>query len=96
MTLEYLLMSHAISHRLGRTLSLFAGLVHMVWIILVWIGVAQPWMDFVYGMHAIQLDGAVMTVQSMPILGALFLLAIALVIGYVVGWVIGALWERVK
>lgn len=89
-------MSHAFPHRLGRTLSLFAGLVHLVWIVLIWIGAAGPWMDFVYGMHAMKLDGATMTVQSMPILGAIFLLALVLVMGYVVGWVVGAIWERVK
>ena len=77
-------MSHTFPHRLGRTLSLFAGLAHLVWIILIWIGAAQPWLDFVYGMHAMKIYGATMRVQSMPILGAIFLLALALVMGYVV------------
>lgn len=89
-------MSHAFPHRLGRTLSLFAGLSHLVWVILIWIGAAGPWLDFVYGMHAIKLDGATFMVQSMPILGAVFLLALALVMGYIVGWVVGAIWERMK
>ncbi|OGL82935.1 hypothetical protein A3B32_00980 [Candidatus Uhrbacteria bacterium RIFCSPLOWO2_01_FULL_53_9] len=89
-------MSHALPHRLGRTLSLFAGLMHLIWIILIWIGAAQPWLNFVYGMHAMKIDGATMVVQSMPILGAIFLSALALVMGYVVGWVIGMIWERVK
>lgn len=89
-------MPHTFPHRLGKTLALFAGLAHLVWIIFIWIGAAGPWLDFVYGMHAIKLDGATMTVQSMPILGAIFLLALALVIGYIIGWVVGAIWERMK
>ncbi len=86
-------MSHSFPHRLGRTLSVFAGLVHLVWIILIWVAVAQPWLNFVYGMHAIGVD---MTVQSMGIGRAVGLLVLTLVVGYVVGWVLGAIWDKMK
>ena len=86
-------MSHSFPHRLGRTLSLFAGLMHLIWIILIWIGAAGPWREFVYGLHAINMQA---TIGTMSIGRAIGLLILALIMGYIVGWVVGAIWERVK
>ncbi len=73
------------------TLGTFAALLHLVWITLVLLGVAQPWMDFVYGLHFLNNP---YTVQAFSLTGAVMLLFMAFVMGSAVGWVFSYVWNR--
>lgn len=79
-------------HQLGLTVSLFAGLVHLVWAILVAANVGEQWMSWVVRLHGME---PVMKVTAMSVGQAVGLIVLALVVGYIVGRVLGEIWERV-
>ena len=86
-------MSNAFPHRLGRTLSLFAGLVHIVWALLIWLGWATPLLGFVYDMHSLKIA---FTVGAMSASKGLGLVILTMLVGYAAGFIIGTIWEKVK
>lgn len=79
------------NQKTALTLGTFAALLHLVWITLVLLGVAQSWMDFVYGLHFLNNP---YTVQVFNLTGAVMLLVMAFIMGSVVGWVFSYLWNR--
>jgi hypothetical protein len=79
-------------NKLGLVLGGFVGLAHLVWIILVGIGVAQPLMDFVFRLHSI---APVYQVAPLTLKHAVGLIILTTVGGYIAGWVIGWIWNKV-
>lgn len=86
-------MSYATSQHLGKTIALFAGLVHLIWIVLVWTGAAQWCLEFGYRMHGVSVP---VTFEPLSIASAILLLVLAIVKGYILGWVIGFIWDKTK
>jgi len=80
-------------HKLGLTLGSFAGLVHLVWVILVALGIAQPLADWTHKMHFLESSYAVMPFSAG---GAIGLVLLALVVGYIVGRILAAIWNWVN
>lgn len=76
-------------NKVGLTLGIFAGLIHLVWVIAVAIGV-QKYVDWILLLHSIRLD---LILTSVVLLNAVFLIIIAFIGGYVVGWVFAALYN---
>ena len=70
------------SMKVGLVFGLLTSLCHMVWIILILAGVAQPLMDFVFWAHMIQ---PVYVVRSFEPLAAATLMLLTFGIGYVIG-----------
>lgn len=78
---------------LGLTLGTFVGGVHLIWVILVGAGVAQPLVDWFMSMHFLTLS---YTFAPFALWTALGLVVLTFVVGYVVGWVFGALFNAYK
>ena len=79
-------------NKLGLTLGIFAALLHLVWAVLVAIGIAQNWLNWIFPMHFID---SVFSVTSFSIVNALILIVLAFIGGYACGWVLGAIWNYV-
>lgn len=77
----------------GLILGSFFGIVHLLWAILVAVGVAQPLMDFIYRMHFLNNP---FQVAKFEILNAVGLVVITFAVGYVAGWVLTFLWENIQ
>ncbi len=84
-------MQSAFANHLGRTFSLFAGLVHLIWAVLSWLGWAKPVVAWVYGMHGLTPNFTVTTLS--PARG-IELIILTLILGSIVGFVLGAIWEK--
>ena len=70
-----------------------AGVVHVVWSILVALNWAQPLMDFVTGLHFVQTTNMVM---PFDIVTAIELIILASLVGYVLGFVFANIWNKVQ
>lgn len=76
--------------KIGLILGSFTGLMHLVWALLVAIGLAQPLMDWIFGLHMIS-----PVYQVLPFnLGSSIILIIATFLGgYIFGWIFAAVWN---
>lgn len=68
----------------------FALLMHAAWSLLIAANFAQPFMDWIYGLHSLNNPFRVM---PFDITRTITLLVVAFVFGYVVGWALGMLWN---
>ncbi|MDO8579580.1 MAG: hypothetical protein Q7R72_01780 [bacterium] len=80
------------THKLGLVLGGFAGLIHIVWVILVGLGWAGPLLAFIYRIHFIDFSFAI---TEFSFGGAVTLIVLTSFIGYVLGNIIGLLWNFV-
>jgi hypothetical protein len=71
-------------------LGAFLGTWHFLWSLLVALGWAQPFMDFIFWLHFIK---PVYVIGPFTIGIALLLIVITTTIGYVAGVVFGVLWN---
>ncbi len=78
---------------LGLVFGLFFALWHFCWAVMVWLGVAQLLLDFVFKLHMITPP---FKVADFNIGTALALVVVTGVVGYVFGVVIGVLWKWCK
>ena len=79
------------SKKTALTLGVFVSSVHVVWSILVLLGLAQPLMDFIFWLHMIANP---YQVTGFDITRAVLLIVITFGVGYVVGWVFAWLWNK--
>lgn len=80
------------NHKVGLVVGGFAGLLHLVWSVLVATRLAQPLMDFILRLHFVEMPHTVGTFQ----LGtAIILIVVATVVGYIVGVVFSSIWNWV-
>ena len=79
-------------NKVALTLGVFAGGVHLGWSILVALGLAQPLLDFIFGLHMIanpyQVTGFDITKAGM-------LVVITFLVGYGVGYIFANVWNKV-
>jgi hypothetical protein len=69
----------------------FLGLFHVVWGILVAMGLAQGLLDFIYNLHSLNNPLTVMPFDFMRTLG---LVIVTFLVGYVFGYVFATLWNK--
>ncbi|MBI2631012.1 hypothetical protein HYW73_02245 [Candidatus Nomurabacteria bacterium] len=79
-------------YKTGLALGSFAALVHVVWVLLVALGWAQPWMNFVYGMHLLNNPFVIM---PFDLTRAVSVVIIAFIMGNIVGNVFAWIWNKV-
>jgi len=79
------------SMKLGLIFGLLTSLCHMVWIILILAGVAQPLLNFVFWAHMIQ---PVYVINSAEPSAAIALVLLTFTIGYLIGIGGGLLWNK--
>ena len=78
-------------HKVGLALGLLFGFWHLVWVLLVAVGVAQSLLDWVFRLHFIQ---PVYVINPFSIGTAVVLVIFTSLVGYVLGWVVTAIWSR--
>ena len=84
-------MSRIRPHTLGLAFGSFLALWHLVWSLMVALGVAQQFMDMVFTLHMIVPP---YLVEPFSLWHAVGLIAFTAVFGYVIGWVAGNVWNR--
>lgn len=74
----------------GLTIGLLVALMHFGWLVLVGIGVAKAFYDWILELHHISLSFAILPFN---IVNAVLLLVITFVGGYIFGWIFAAIWN---
>ncbi len=69
----------------------FAALVHVVWMLIVFLGLGQFYLDWIFGLHLIANPFKVLPFNMTA---ALTLIVFAFVVGYVLGWAFATIWNR--
>src|SRR5258708_5390353 len=80
-------------NKVGLAFGSFVGFVHLIWSVLIALGWAQPWMDFVYRMHSLNNP---FTVAPFDLVRSGELVVITFVVGYVVGFIFATIWNKVR
>jgi cell division protein FtsX len=78
-------------HQTGLALGAMVALAHVVWATMVFLGVAQPYLDWMLMLHSLNNPFQVLPfdlVRSLILVGATF------VIGYIIGWAFANIWGR--
>ena len=77
----------------GLALGAFLGLWHVCWVLLVWMGWAQPLLDFIFRLHMIAPPYHVTAFNFGTACG---LIVLTTAIGFVFGCLLGALWNAFR
>lgn len=85
-------MNHVNVSKVGFVCGAFAGLIHLLWSILVGTGLAQGYLDFVFQLHFIK---PFVKVAPFSVGPAVLLIVIALIAGYIFGAVLALIWNNV-
>ncbi|MDP3661288.1 MAG: hypothetical protein Q8R17_00300 [bacterium] len=83
-------MNRVNPNKTGMALGAFAGLAHLLWSVVVAMGLAQVWIDWVLELHMIE---PFYFVGEFSLGTAATLVVVTTIVGYVVGWVLGNLWN---
>ena len=78
-------------HRAGIALGSLFGLWHLTWSLLVLVGLAKPFLDFILSLHFLQVTYAVAPFTALKALG---LIVVTSALGYCLGYVLAWLWNR--
>lgn len=80
------------AHKVGLVFgAVFAGM-HLVWSLLVLLGVAQAFYDFVLWAHMVHLS---YTIGPFDLTACITLIVLTAIVGYIVGYVSARVWNRV-
>lgn len=77
-------------NKTGIAFGAFAALWHLLWSVLVAVGVAQSWTDFVFSIHFLNNP---FIVNTFNLTTALILIVVAGILGYIFGWVFAYIWN---
>lgn len=67
------------------------ALFHAVWMLMVWIGVGQLYLDWIFGLHLLSNPFKVM---PFSLGSALALIVFTFAVGYLMGWVFAFVWNK--
>lgn len=81
------------SHKTGLAVGLFAGTMHLLWVIFVAVGFAQTLVAFILSIHF--LDNPY-TVKSFDLVTALTLIVVTTGVGYVAGKLFALIWNNIQ
>jgi len=77
-------------HKAGLALGAILGLWHLIWSSLVFIGLAQVVIDWIFRLHFIQPPYTIALFQFGL---AIMLIVVTSVVGYVFGWILAGVWN---
>ncbi len=80
------------AHKIGLVFGLSLAGYHLFWLSLVYIGVAQSLLDYIFTIHSIT---PIFTILPFNPTNSLALLAIAFVAGYILGYLGSMIWNKV-
>ena len=69
----------------------FVAVMHTVWSLLVFLGLAEPYLNWILGLHFLSNPYGV---QPFSFGTAIILIAFTFVIGYLVGYVFAIIWNK--
>ena len=78
-------------HKVASTLGLFLAFWHLVWEVLIFLGLAQPLMNFITSMHSINNP---YVVAKFNLGSAIGLIIVTYVVGYVAGTVFAIIYNK--
>ena len=78
-------------NKAGLALGALLAAWHLTWAILVALGLAQPFIDFIFWIYFIK---PIYVIEPFAILRAAILVIVTGCIGYVMGYVFGLVWNR--
>lgn len=79
-------------HQTGLAFGVFLGLMHTGWALVVSLGLAQTWLDFILGLHFLENP---FIVAAFDMQKAVTLVAVTAGVGYVTGFVFAKVWNLV-
>jgi hypothetical protein len=79
-------------NRVGLVVGSFLAVVHLVWGVLIALGLAQPLMDFVYSLHSLNNP---FTVAPFDFMHSIGLVVVTFLVGYIFGYVFATLWHKI-
>lgn len=87
-----MLMKSKNQHRVALALGYFAAVVHLIWILMVAGNVAQPFLNWVLGLHMVANPVMVGQFQWG---NAIMLLIMTFIVGYLAGWIFVGIYDWV-
>lgn len=81
------------AHKTGLVVGSFFGFMHIVWSLMVAIGLVRPWIDFISGLHFLEIS---YTMKPFQLGNAFLLVVVTAVIGYIVGLVFSTIWNKLQ
>lgn len=78
------------SHKVGLTVGGMLAIWHAIWATMVLLGIAQPFMQWILGLHFITMQFSINTFSPGT---ALTLVIVTGIIGYIMGYILGELWN---
>ena len=78
--------------KVGLVFGAMAGGLHLLWATLIFVGLAQPLINFILWAHMIN---PFFVVQAFDISTAVTLIVMTSLIGYIIGYVVGVIWNKV-
>ncbi len=74
----------------GLVLGSFFGVMHLLWSLMVALGFAQNYMDWIFSLHF--LDNP-FSVNAFDLITAIILLVVASIAGFIFGWIFATVWN---
>lgn len=71
----------------------FVAFMHLIWMVMVYLGLGQMYLDWIFGLHLITNPFMVMPFNFGA---ALTLIAFTFVVGYVFGWIFAMIWNKLR
>jgi hypothetical protein len=71
-------------NRVGLVLGSFLVVVHVIWVLAIWMGFAQVWIDWIFKLHMLNNP---FIVGALDWGTAVILWVAVLIVGYIVGWI---------
>lgn len=78
-------------NKTGLIFGSFLAFFHLVWSVLVGLGIAQAWLNFILDMHMINMP---ITIMPFDLIKAIGLIVLTFVIGYIFGFVFSTIHNK--
>lgn len=78
-------------NKTGLTFGFLVSFFHLVWSLLVALGLAQVWLNFVFDLHMLNMS---IVVMPFDLVKAVELIIVTFVVGYVFGWLMAFFWNK--
>jgi len=79
-------------NKVALSVASFVVLVHLIWVILVGLNLANPWIAWLLGLHFLNNP---FRFQPFDYATAIVLIIVTGILGYAVGWVFATVWNWV-
>ena len=79
-------------NKVGLVFAVVIGGAHIVWSLLVFLGLGQALLDFIMWVHMINIS---LTVGPFNLMSSAILIVVTSIIGYLIGIVVATVWEKI-